>query len=72
MTMFEDRVHPSDPPDYIRTRIEELKAMLELATEDFERLSIEAEIRWSERVLERTKFVVHAEDGSYYYTDSPE
>ena len=35
--MFEDSVRDTDPPDFIRTRIEELKAMLELTTASFER-----------------------------------
>ncbi len=69
--MFEDSVRDTDPPDYIRTRIEELKAMLELTTDSFERDVIESEIRRSWRVLDRTRFVRRGDDGSIYYVDSP-
>ena len=71
MTIFEDGVRPSDSPDIIRARIEELKARLELTTDEFDRQLVESEIRWSEKVLERSKFVVTMPDGSFHYSDGP-
>lgn len=71
MSISEDRVKATDPPDVILLRIEELKAHRELAAEDFDRDYLDSEIRWAERALKRSADVVRGPDGLTYYKNTP-